>query len=195
MPHHHESDRRVRHTRTALHDALASLVHEKPYDRIVVREIIDRADVGRSTFYAHYRDKDELLEHGIREMLRADTRPSARWTTTTDRLLRFSRPFLEHVERYRMQDGLPLDADVAAPIHERLRRVLERVVADELRAECPQAPAAHDGVPATLLARHVAATFVLVLDWWLQHPALSARDVDTRFRQLVVPALGAVLGD
>ena len=45
MPGHHIADRRVRKTHALLHDALASLVHEKPYDEIVVKEILARADV------------------------------------------------------------------------------------------------------------------------------------------------------
>ena len=111
MGHHHDTDRRVRKTRTQLHDALASLVHEKPYDDIVVKEILARADVGRSTFYAHYRDKDELLERGIRDMLCIDSaQSSARGTSPCDRLLGFSLPFLEHVEQFRVGGELPLDA-------------------------------------------------------------------------------------
>ncbi|MBW8770937.1 MAG: TetR family transcriptional regulator [Gemmatimonadetes bacterium] len=195
MPYRQDTDRRVQHTRSLLHRALASLVHEKPYDEIVVRDIVARADVGRTTFYAHYRDKDELLEQGIRAQLCADARPSVRWTTATERLLRFSLPFLEHVECFREHETLPLDAGTAAPIHDRLRRILERVLVDELRVEARRTSVARDGtVPADLLARHVAATFVLALEWWLQHPDLAASDVDARFRALVVPVLGAVLG-
>jgi len=51
-------DRRVQKTRTLLHEALVSLIREKPYDEMVVKEILDRANVGRSTFYTHYRNKD-----------------------------------------------------------------------------------------------------------------------------------------
>src|SRR5215468_7899724 len=64
-------DRRIQKTKNLLHEALGSLIREKPYDEIVVKEILDRANVGRSTFYMHYRDKDELLASGIHEMLRA----------------------------------------------------------------------------------------------------------------------------
>ncbi len=54
-------DRRVRRTRRILGTALVELVLEKGYDQITVQDILDRADVGRSTFYAHYRDKDALF--------------------------------------------------------------------------------------------------------------------------------------
>jgi len=185
-----DTDRRVRKTRTQLHDALASLVHEKPYDEIVVKEILARADVGRSTFYAHYRDKDELLERGIRDMLRIDvSRPSASGTSATDRLLAFSLPFLEHVEQFRVDGELPLDAIRAAPVHEHLRRVLESALGEQLRAERGCRPSDTSAVPSDLFLRHVAASFVLTLDWWLEHPTLSAREVDSYFRALVAPVV------
>jgi hypothetical protein len=50
----------VRKTDARLHEALISLIHDKSYGSIAVRDILDRADVGRSTFYAHFRDKDDL---------------------------------------------------------------------------------------------------------------------------------------
>jgi AcrR family transcriptional regulator len=63
------NDRRVQKTQGLLRAALISLIAEKPYDSIAVREILDRANVRRSTFYMHFRDKDDLLVSGIYEML------------------------------------------------------------------------------------------------------------------------------
>lgn len=65
-------DRRVRRTRETLHRALIELMMERAYDRISVRDVIARADVGRSTFYAHYRDKDDLLVVSCGEHLRQE---------------------------------------------------------------------------------------------------------------------------
>ena len=62
-------DRRVARTKKALLDALHSLISEKDYDSIVVKEILDRADVGRSAFYTHFSDKDDLLAHGIQDIV------------------------------------------------------------------------------------------------------------------------------
>jgi AcrR family transcriptional regulator len=64
-----KSDLRIRRTRGRLSDALVALMQEKPIDEITVQEVLDRAGVGRSTFYLHYRDKDDLflcvLEDGL----------------------------------------------------------------------------------------------------------------------------------
>ena len=56
-----KTDARVRRTRDALGDALIALMQEKAFDMITVQEVLDRAHVSRSTFYAHYSDKDDLL--------------------------------------------------------------------------------------------------------------------------------------
>ena len=61
-------DRRVRRTRKLLHDAFISLAIEKGYEKTTIQDILDRADVGRSTFYVHYRDKAALLTTSFDDM-------------------------------------------------------------------------------------------------------------------------------
>src|SRR3972149_11575951 len=61
-------DRRVQKTRKLLQDALIELVAEKGYESVTIQEILDNANVGRSTFYAHFQDKDQLL-HSILDRL------------------------------------------------------------------------------------------------------------------------------
>ncbi|HWF89055.1 MAG TPA: TetR/AcrR family transcriptional regulator [Pyrinomonadaceae bacterium] len=56
-----KTDARVRRTRDALGDALVALMQEKAFETITVQEVLDRAQVSRSTFYSHYSDKDDLL--------------------------------------------------------------------------------------------------------------------------------------
>jgi hypothetical protein len=57
------NDRRIQKTRTLLLEALGALIHEKAYDSIVVKEILHRANVGRSTFYVHFRETRHCREH------------------------------------------------------------------------------------------------------------------------------------
>ena len=58
-------DRRIQKTQKLLREALFSLIREKNFDSIVVKDILDRANVGRSTFYMHFGDKDELGGKGL----------------------------------------------------------------------------------------------------------------------------------
>lgn len=64
-----KTDLRIRRTRALLSDALVALMQEKPIDKITVQDVLSRATVGRSTFYLHYRGKDDLflclLEDGL----------------------------------------------------------------------------------------------------------------------------------
>lgn len=66
-----KTDARVRRTRDALGDALIALMQEKPFDTITVQDVLDRAHVSRSTFYAHYSDKDDLLMSDAEEFFEA----------------------------------------------------------------------------------------------------------------------------
>ena len=61
-------DRRIQRTQQLLRDALMELIVEKGYEDISVQDITDRANVARTTFYLHYKDKDELLLNGMAQM-------------------------------------------------------------------------------------------------------------------------------
>src|SRR5262245_11059285 len=56
-----KTDRRVKRTRELLQKALIELISEQGYDAITIQEIVDRADVARTTFYMHYNSKDDLF--------------------------------------------------------------------------------------------------------------------------------------
>lgn len=185
----------MKRTQGLLHAALASLIHEKAYDAIVVKEILARADVGRSTFYTHFRDKDQLLDSGIRDVLRAGEAVSPPTARAADRVLRFSLPILEHVERYRAAGDAALASGGQPTVHEHLERVLVELVAGDLRHAGGRRPSSERDVPGDLLARHVASTFLLVLTWWLAGARpLPAREVNDLFRALVLPAVTDAVG-
>ncbi len=71
-----KGDRRSQRTRQLLSTALIEVMLEKRYDEITVQDIIDRANVGRSTFYAHFLDKEDLLVSQVTRVLDALTRHS-----------------------------------------------------------------------------------------------------------------------
>ena len=58
-------DRRITRTRNQLREALFELILEKGYDTVTIEEITDRANLGRTTFYLHYKDKEQLLLESI----------------------------------------------------------------------------------------------------------------------------------
>jgi len=62
-------DRRIRRTRKLLRQGLAELMNEKDFKDITVKEITDRVDLNRGTFYLHYRDTYDLLEKVENELI------------------------------------------------------------------------------------------------------------------------------
>ena len=181
-------DRRVQKTEQLLRDALGSLIHEKRYDSIAVREILERANVGRSAFYAHFSDKDALLVAGIRQMLEElRSRPQPPSVHGLADVLWFTRGLFEHIDRVRHSGTAMRSKRGRAIVHHHVRKVLLETVADAFKRRAP--PDGHR-VPPDLFAEYVVGTFLLVLNWWVESAsALSAREVDEVFRSLVVPTI------
>jgi AcrR family transcriptional regulator len=181
------SDRRVQKTKASLHDALIGLAREKPYPSIAVKEILNRANVGRSTFYTHFRDKDDLLESGIHEILRS-MHGQPRAGSPLERVLAFSLPLLKHIDEHRRTAGPTMKREGRVIMHQRMQHVLTRLIAQELALMASDGPGVR--LPKDLVARHVAATFVLVLNWWVEsNSALTATQVDACFREMALPSL------
>ena len=189
-------DRRIQKTQDLLRGALRSLIGEKPYDSIVVKEILDRANVGRSTFYSHFRDKDDLLISGIYDMLGPVQSAASFPGKREDRILWFSLPLFEYHYQHRhphQPGGDKIGGRGRALLHEHLRRVLADVIAEVASKEFRTArKGVTRQIPADLLAEYIAATFVLVLNWWLaKRMFLAPKDVNDVFRRLILPSLAA----
>jgi len=186
-------DRRIQKTKRLLHEALGSLIREKPYDSIVVQEILDRANVGRSTFYMHFRDKDELLISSIHDLLRsvrtAEPPPSRK---RYERMIRFSRPIFEHIHEHRHSGAAKMGIRARAIIHEHLQKVVSELIADDVRKEFQPGRKQVRRIPSDLLVQYLASTFILVLNWWVESKRpLPPDEIDALFRSLVLPTLAA----
>src|SRR5688572_4934244 len=70
-----KKDRRIQRTRHLLSQAFVQLMREKGYSAITVSDIIERANVGRSTFYSHYQDKDDLFVHELDRVIEVLSHP------------------------------------------------------------------------------------------------------------------------
>jgi AcrR family transcriptional regulator len=184
------TDRRTARTRRALQDALITLILRKGYEAVTVQDIIDEADIGRSTFYAHYTGKEDLLR-GRFDELRVDLDAAQRTAAAgcnghSEEPLAFSRAMFEHACRYKhVYRALAGSRGGLVAVNE-IRRVLSESVKDGLPAE------PGDGVVARELAiRFVVGTFLTVLTWLLERkPKLTAAEADRMFRHLVLHGVG-----
>lgn len=187
----HDGDRRTRRTRRLIGEALIALMLEKRYDRITVREIVERADVGRSTFYANFRDKEAVFVGEFERVLDLLHRRFAEDAGGQDTLL----PSLALFHHVREQEAL-YRALVRGHGVETLYAAGQRHLA--ARIEQRLAALARDGatleLPPSLLAGHVTSTFFTLLRWWLDGGmAQSPEQMADYYERLTLPVIRAVV--
>lgn len=179
-------DRRVRRTRRMVQEALVALILEKGYDAVTVTDIIDRADVGRSTFYAHFSDKRDVLYSNLDELAFLHPKPREE----TGELFAFSLPMFEHVREQRRLVRALLGRRGGGHVVEHGEQLLTAIVKDELLAAGARASAALD-----LLVVCVVGAFMGLLRAWLDDETTATpAELDAAFRAAVVPGVRAALG-
>jgi AcrR family transcriptional regulator len=191
-----KADRRVQRTRQLLEAALLSLIKEKPFDTISVQEIIDRANVGRATFYAHYENKVDLLATGFEGLelaLRERQREArSRETNPDERLFAFSHALLAHAHEHREVFPAMLGKRGGAVIQHALRNLLVQLIREEVKTTSSRGSA--DSIPAEAIVQFIAGGLFGLLTWWLNGKTkLSVQDANRIFRRLSIPTLKAAL--
>jgi AcrR family transcriptional regulator len=183
-------DRRSARTRKSLHGALMSLIRSKSYEDITVKNIIDEADVGRSTFYAHYTGKEDLLRKGF-EMLRTELAAVQRTARaeakgSPRKPIGFSLAMFEHAAGYADIYRALIEGRGGPVAISEIRRVLSEMVKAELSGVRDES-----GLMQELQLQFIVGTFLTVLAWWLKRkPALPPQEVDAMFRRLVLDGIG-----
>ena len=188
----HAIDRRIPRTRAMLQHALTSLILRKGYEAITIQDVCDEANVGRSTFYAHYTSKDDLKRNGF-EHLRNELVDRQREALATpgvfkDRSLGFSLTMFEHardhIDLYRALVGTR-GGTVSLG---RIRQILSDLVRNEFAATVGKNSA--DSIPRELIVQYVVGAYMAVLTWWLDGGAqLPPQRVDEIFRDLATQGI------
>ena len=184
-------DRRIQRTRQTLHGALMALVVEVPYDGITVQQILDRANVGRSTFYAHFQDKDELLMWGTEHLKEALSLSAAQPPRADgpEVLVVFSRAMFDHAHGYRKI----YRALVNTSVWPHLRQRIQNIIAEQIRRQCramKRTQKQQSKMPLELFVHYLASTLLTVLTWWIDHNnSLSPEEIDRVYRGLVLPSI------
>lgn len=175
-------DRRVKRTREALQHALVELIQEKGFEAASISEITERANVGRSTFYAHYADKEDLLQ-GSAAVLRAHLQSQIDLALQNPEheahpALAFCRPMLDHANEAR-QLFLAMVGRKSGYLFQEL---VHEMWVDFIRQGWPEA----DEVSVQTIAGGFGAT----ITWWLQSkPELAVSEVERRFCGFLEKAL------
>jgi AcrR family transcriptional regulator len=187
-------DRRVERTQQLIQRAFRSLLEEKGFEGLTVQQIIDRANVGRATFYAHYENKDELFASGFEE-LRASLKVLQRKAllregSVEERVFAFSHEMFAHANEYRAVFRAMIGKQSGTVVQRVLHKLLVELVREEVKAMTVRREAS--ALLADAVAQYIAGGLFGLLIWWLDgKPRLSLAEVDALFRKLAIPALKA----
>jgi AcrR family transcriptional regulator len=199
-----KQDRRVVRTRRSLRDALFELIREKGYSAVVVEDITDRADLGRTTFYLHYKNKEDLMLESVRELL--------------DELIgQLSQMLIERIQEERPASELLLSATTLAfqnvkqnsglytvilrgeGTHE-VMRGLRRIIIQAV-SELVQGIAAHQNtalkfqVPVEVFLASLSGSWIGLLTWWLENDMpYSPEEMAEMFTKMYIGPLREALG-
>lgn len=194
MP-YNELDRRVLRTRRILQEALVSLMKERQYDKITVQDIIDRANVGRSTFYSHFVTKDELLRSCIELMIQSLSRYIPHTPDDTDHygMIPVADLFKHIQENSRLVKALikGKSADLFVDkIQEYLNEKFEEFISELLRKGKQTA------MPIPILSNYICGTLIFLLKWWLDNKMqYTPAQMEQYFYELVIPSIKAAVKD
>jgi AcrR family transcriptional regulator len=181
-------DRRVQKTRKLLKDALVDLVSEKGFESVTIQEILDKANVGRSTFYTHFQDKEELLhscfeglgklfeDHGSRPLNSDNTHgdsPNGEFILNVFGFVgRNHRLFKALLGR----QGITI---FNHPIYDFLFAYMRK------HMEQPKALGGENSLQTEMVAHYFTSAFIGVLRWWVeQDMPCTAEDMGRSFRRL-----------
>jgi AcrR family transcriptional regulator len=175
-------DRRVQRSRARLHRALVALILERGWDRVRVQDVCARAGVGRSTFYVHFADKEELLIGGlddVRDALR-------RRRTGGDPPFGFLRGLIEHADESRRMFRAVIGKRSGLAVQRHFRKVVLELMLEDLEAH------GIDGGRLHVTGRYLTGALVELLIWWLEGPrSMQASEVEEAFVRLSAPVLRA----
>jgi len=190
-------DRRVQRTRKLLSSALMSLIVEKGYDFVTVQDIIDRANLGRSTFYAHYQDKEDLLLSGIDEVVHSlmwgdeTSSDGEKEKNTAPRILSAERIFQHAQEEFHLHKaifgGRGMDV-MHKEIQKHLCRHIEEQI-EQLLLSGKSPP-----VELSIISNYLAGALLTLLVWWLENNMpYPPKRMDALYQELSMPGVWSVL--
>lgn len=165
-------DRRQQKTREAIFDAFSRLLSKKNYSKITVQEIIDEANVGRTTFYAHFETKDDLLKDLCSELFEHIIDAALDRTHTHGLYSSGDAPnsvFLHLLQHLRENDKNILGL-LSCESNDLFLRYFKNSLNRLIRIYIESYPCAQvRNLPEDFLVNHISATFVEMVLWWLNN--------------------------
>jgi AcrR family transcriptional regulator len=187
----HKQDRRSQRTYLLVSTAMMELLSETPYDAITVQDILDRANIGRSTFYAHYYDKEDVLASITEQMLDLFSQ-GMQQTEDRPELL----PGLElfrHAKQMQKQLQVMLKGYSGEVLLKTTQALLSKNIEQNLTSALTEKRS--PTVPLEVVSQYLAGAFLNLLKWWIEaEMPYSPERMDEMFQQMAMPGVWAIVG-
>lgn len=162
-------DRRTQRTRELLQNALIKLISERGYDTVTIGEIVERANVGRTTFYLHYKSKDDLFM-SCHEAIVSKFHLGLFHPLSREELLSPETPpevalAYQHLEEDRALLYPIFQGKDSALILRQIRDRSAREIEANLRSVFAEAEST---IPLDMLAHYLAGAQIAFMQWWLE---------------------------
>lgn len=186
-------DRRQQKTRAAIFSAFTALLAEKSYSKITVQEIIDAANVGRTTFYAHFETKDDLLKELCEELFGHIISSAMDCTHTHGLYSDGNAP--ESVFCHLLQHLQENDNNIISLLSCESSEIFLRFFKDNLNGLIQsqfvnQDRKANIDIPQDFLINHISSSFVEMVLWWIKgRMKQTPEDLDRYFRAVIEPIM------
>ena len=164
-----KTDRRAQRTRENLQKVLIELIRERDYDAITIQDIVDRANIGRTTFYLHYNSKDDLFMN-CHEAIVSEFHFGPYHPLSREELLAPEAPMgmasaYRHLEDGRARLYLIFQGRDGPLILRRIRDLSAQEIEGNLRAAFAEA---NSTIPFNVLANYLAGAQIALMQWWLE---------------------------
>jgi len=189
-------DRRVQRTRQLLQEAIMSLIQEKGYEAVTVQDILDRANLGRSTFYTHFRDKEDLLLSGFENVRSAFERHQQEMLSGKSEAAgspwEMSIVWFQHAQSSR-QLYKALVGKQAGDIHvKHVHKYLSALLREHMGL--PMSTGKGGSALPDLAIYWTVSSLLALTAWWLDHDfPYTAEQINEIFKQLTQPGVDAIL--
>jgi AcrR family transcriptional regulator len=175
-------DRRVQKTRQALQDALIALILEKGYEAVTVQDVLDRANVGRSTFYAHFYDLEDLLQSELEALQGEFEQHLASQNSAVLDIWEISRLMFQHAQAYQNV----YKAIVGKASGQLIQKHLQAYLSAKFREGLKRDYAESKLISHELLEYHLVSSFMALLTWWLDKELpYSAEQMAEMYQELM----------
>lgn len=184
-------DRRQQKTRNAIFQAFNRLLSQKSYSRITVQDIIDAANVGRTTFYAHFETKDDLLRELCTDIFDHVITSARDMTMARNQLVGTETPadMVTHILWHLNENSKNITGVLSCESGELFLRYFREYVS-QLMSPWLQEVAATPDIPRDFLLDHISASFVNVIQYWIKGGMTQSPETMTSY---FMAAIGPLL--